>query len=127
MRQIFAYTTDYLAGPAVTRALDIGCGYGVYAVELARRGVHVTALDCCRQRIKALFYTEKQVREHLSKKRLRDRPLRETPMPYLLGPCKTGHQMNPPVFISSSFAALGSFLIMASRFNASDREKQRSR
>lgn len=32
--------------PPLGRALDLGCGSGIHAIELARRGWEVTAIDC---------------------------------------------------------------------------------
>ena len=42
LRLIFRYTIKYLAGVKPQSVLDIGCGTGVYSVELAARGIDVT-------------------------------------------------------------------------------------
>ena len=42
----FANLQDFLPqNPGTLRALDIGCGTGVFAIRLARLGLHVTLLD----------------------------------------------------------------------------------
>jgi magnesium-protoporphyrin O-methyltransferase len=44
---------DEAALPATTRALDAGCGTGLFSIALARRGWHVTAIDFAPQMIAA--------------------------------------------------------------------------
>jgi predicted TPR repeat methyltransferase len=53
LRLIFRYTTQYLTGVQPQRVLDIGCGTGIYSVELASRGIAVTGLDSCKEMIDA--------------------------------------------------------------------------
>jgi 2-polyprenyl-3-methyl-5-hydroxy-6-metoxy-1,4-benzoquinol methylase len=53
LRIIFRRTTGYLAEFQPQSVLDIGCGCGIYSVELAIRGAAVTALDTCRGMIDA--------------------------------------------------------------------------
>ncbi len=53
LRLIFKYTIQYLAGVKPGRVLDIGCGSGVYSVELAKQGIAVTGLDSCKEMINA--------------------------------------------------------------------------
>jgi ubiquinone/menaquinone biosynthesis C-methylase UbiE len=53
LRLIFRYTMQYLAGIEPQRILDIGCGTGIYSVELASRGIAVTSLDSCKEMIDA--------------------------------------------------------------------------
>ena len=53
LRLIFRYTMEYLAGSKPQRVLDIGCGTGIYSVELADRGIAVTGLDSCKEMIDA--------------------------------------------------------------------------
>jgi cyclopropane fatty-acyl-phospholipid synthase-like methyltransferase len=40
-----AFLVEVLGLPAGTRILDVGCGTGRHAVELAKRGYRVTGLD----------------------------------------------------------------------------------
>ncbi len=58
LRSIFRYTMQYLAGMAPQCVLDIGCGTGIYVVELAARGFTVTGIDSCREMVDA---TEKLI------------------------------------------------------------------
>lgn len=51
LRLIFKYTIEYLAGVQLQNVLDIGCGTGIYSVELAGRGIDVTALDSCKEMV----------------------------------------------------------------------------
>lgn len=40
-----AFIREALAAPAEGHVLDVACGYGRHAIELAQRGLHVTGLD----------------------------------------------------------------------------------
>jgi ubiquinone/menaquinone biosynthesis C-methylase UbiE len=51
LRIIFKYTMEYLAVVKPQSVLDIGCGTGIYSVELAGRGIDVTGLDSCKEMI----------------------------------------------------------------------------
>jgi cyclopropane fatty-acyl-phospholipid synthase-like methyltransferase len=42
---------EYLVGIKPQSVLDIGCGTGIYSVELAGRGIDVTGLDSCKEMI----------------------------------------------------------------------------
>ena len=53
LRIILRRTMRYLDAIKPQSVLDIGCGCGIYSVELARRGIAVTALDTCRGMIDA--------------------------------------------------------------------------
>ncbi len=53
LRLIFRYTMEYLARVKPQSVLDIGCGTGIYSVELANRGIAVTGLDSCKEMIDA--------------------------------------------------------------------------
>jgi len=53
LRLIFKYTMEYLARSALQRVLDVGCGTGIYSVELANRGITVTSLDSCKGMVDA--------------------------------------------------------------------------
>ncbi|MDR2018059.1 MAG: class I SAM-dependent methyltransferase [Syntrophobacterales bacterium] len=53
LRFIFRRTMRHLAVIQPQSVLDIGCGCGVYSLEIARRGAMVTALDICRGMIDA--------------------------------------------------------------------------
>ena len=53
LRLIFKHTMEYLAGVKPGRVLDIGCGSGVYSVELAKQGIAVTGIDSCKEMIDA--------------------------------------------------------------------------
>lgn len=53
LRRIYNYTMQYLAGRSQQRILDVGCGTGIYSIELAKRGNRVTALDACKEMIDA--------------------------------------------------------------------------
>lgn len=53
LRSIFRYTMQYLAGTEPQRALDVGCGTGVYTAALAARGFAVTGLDSCKEMVEA--------------------------------------------------------------------------
>lgn len=51
LRLIFRHTMRYIAQVNPGRVLDIGCGSGVYLLELARKGIAVTGLDACKEMI----------------------------------------------------------------------------
>jgi cyclopropane fatty-acyl-phospholipid synthase-like methyltransferase len=53
LRLIFRHTIQYLAGIKPQRVFDIGCGTGIYSVELASQGIAVTSLDSCKEMIDA--------------------------------------------------------------------------
>lgn len=53
LRRIYGFTMRYFEGAKPQRILDVGCGTGAYAVEMARRGHIVTALDSCKEMIEA--------------------------------------------------------------------------
>jgi magnesium-protoporphyrin O-methyltransferase len=53
LRVIFRYTMEYLTRSALQRVLDVGCGTGIYSVELANRGIAVTSLDSCKEMVDA--------------------------------------------------------------------------
>lgn len=53
MRVTFKHTMQYLAAIKAQNVLDIGCGCGIYSVNLARQGVAVTAIDVCKAMIDA--------------------------------------------------------------------------
>jgi magnesium-protoporphyrin O-methyltransferase len=53
LRLIFRYTMEYLAKVKPQSVLDIGCGTGIYSVELANRGIVVTGIDSCKEMIDA--------------------------------------------------------------------------
>lgn len=53
LRLIFKHTMQYLVEVKPQSVLDIGCGCGIYAAELASRGAAVTALDNCKGMIDA--------------------------------------------------------------------------
>jgi 2-polyprenyl-3-methyl-5-hydroxy-6-metoxy-1,4-benzoquinol methylase len=47
LRLIFRHTMQYLSELEPLTVLDVGCGNGVYSLELGRRGAYVTAVDSC--------------------------------------------------------------------------------
>lgn len=53
LRSIFKYTMEYVGRLKPLRILDVGCGNGVYSVELGRRGAMVTGIDNCEGMIDA--------------------------------------------------------------------------
>ena len=61
LRRIYRYTIQYLSGRTPQCVLDVGCGTGIYSIELARSGSHITGIDSCKDMIEA---ADELVRSH---------------------------------------------------------------